>query len=282
MKQLSSYTIYLCFFIICQVTVLGTFAQTNRYKIIYRHCLQMDTTKVLADTMGREAVLIGDNNASSYVFAKLPGNLTPKPEGITMENILNEKKSGTNKYTIGSGKRFDTIGNIVYFDKTNDSIFVKEKMINDYVITKEKLPQMNWKISIESKIIQQYTCMKATCDFRGRSYIAWFTNEIPISEGPWKFKGLPGLILEMEDTKQQVKLYATEIEYPTKETVTRFVESGIPISLQKYMEYRNEEMHQQMKGVEAALQSQEHSDKVDLNTRVKTKIGLYGLEIRQN
>lgn len=278
MKKILQQSIRLCFFIIFQSLAFGSTAQTNNYKIIYRHCLEMDTTKVLFDTVGREAVLIGNNNASSYSFAKLPKNLLPKPDITTIENILQEKKSGTNKYTIGTGKKFDTIGNIVYYDKRKDSIFVREKMINDYVITKESTPQINWKLSNEYKTIKNYNCQKATCDFRGRSYVAWFTNEIPISEGPWKFKGLPGLILEMEDTKHQVKLYATEIEFPTTEPVSDFVENGIPISLKKYVGYRNEEMHQQMKGIEASLQNQEHRDQVNLNTRVTTKIGMYGVE----
>lgn len=32
---------------------------------------------------------------------------------------------------------------------------------------------------------------KATCDFAGRKWIAWFTTEIPIQDGPYKFYGLP-------------------------------------------------------------------------------------------
>ena len=39
-----------------------------------------------------------------------------------------------------------------------------------------------------------YTCHKATTRFRGRDYVAWYTEEIPLSYGPYKFRGLPGLI----------------------------------------------------------------------------------------
>ena len=45
-----------------------------------------------------------------------------------------------------------------------------------------------------------YSCQKATLNFRGRDYVACFTTDVPISDGPWKFTGLPGLILKIEDT----------------------------------------------------------------------------------
>ncbi|MBS1572044.1 MAG: GLPGLI family protein [Bacteroidetes bacterium] len=57
----------------------------------------------------------------------------------------------------------------------------------------------DWKISSEKKIISNYNCNKATTIFRGRNYTAWFTNQIPLSNGPFVFRGLPGLILEISD-----------------------------------------------------------------------------------
>lgn len=57
-----------------------------------------------------------------------------------------------------------------------------------------------WEITDESKDIIGYQCFKATTDFRGRRWTAWFTPEIPIQDGPWKLCGLPGLILEAEDS----------------------------------------------------------------------------------
>ena len=45
----------------------------------------------------------------------------------------------------------------------------------------------------------KYTCIKATTTWAGRNYTAWFTKEIPISDGPYKFNLLPGLIVELYD-----------------------------------------------------------------------------------
>ena len=62
---------------------------------------------------------------------------------------------------------------------------------------------LNWKIGAETDLIQGKKCQRATVEYKGRTYNAWFTNEIPVSEGPYKFSGLPGLIVKIEDTKKQ-------------------------------------------------------------------------------
>lgn len=61
---------------------------------------------------------------------------------------------------------------------------------------------INWTLDNEEKEIEGYKCQKAFCDFRGRNYIAWYAPAIPISEGPYVFSGLPGLIMELYDSKQ--------------------------------------------------------------------------------
>jgi len=63
----------------------------------------------------------------------------------------------------------------------------------------ESIPVQNWDVSDEMLTVAGYLCQKATCKFRGREYTAWFTTDIPINNGPWKFGGLPGLILKAYD-----------------------------------------------------------------------------------
>ncbi|MGP1446821.1 MAG: GLPGLI family protein [Candidatus Limimorpha sp.] len=69
----------------------------------------------------------------------------------------------------------------------------------------ERLNPMTWEVTGDAKRILNYSCKKATCVFRGRKWVAWFTPDIPLSDGPWKFSGLPGLILQAEDSLGQYK-----------------------------------------------------------------------------
>ncbi len=65
--------------------------------------------------------------------------------------------------------------------------------------------EMIWKLSSEAKKSGDYLLQKATTNFGGRNWIAWFNPSIIINEGPYKFRGLPGLIFEIEDEQHFFK-----------------------------------------------------------------------------
>ena len=65
----------------------------------------------------------------------------------------------------------------------------------------EPLPQFEWELMEAVDTVAGYVCSKAKTLFRGRKWTVWFTMEIPIGAGPWKFNGLPGLILKAQDDK---------------------------------------------------------------------------------
>lgn len=62
--------------------------------------------------------------------------------------------------------------------------------------------KMNWNILPEKKKIGEYNAQKATTEYGGRKWTAWFSTDIPFQDGPYKFHGLPGLIVQVEDSAQ--------------------------------------------------------------------------------
>lgn len=85
---------------------------------------------------------------------------------------------------------------------TNINLNYVEIRMMPYYYVYETNDKMDWKIENETKTLGNYTLQKATTHFGGRVWTAWFTTEIPISEGPYKFRGLPGLILLVEDSQK--------------------------------------------------------------------------------
>lgn len=88
---------------------------------------------------------------------------------------------------------------------TYDKVF-----IDRYYYT-ENIPDIRWKLENETKTICGYKCKKATANFRGREWTAWYSPELLQNNGPWKFGNLPGLILKVEDSKGEHIFEATTI-----------------------------------------------------------------------
>lgn len=84
----------------------------------------------------------------------------------------------------------------------------RNNMVYEY---KEKLPQFNWTIAADTLTIGGYLCQKAGAYYAGRQWTVWFTSEIPVDCGLWKFNGLPGLILEATDNKNYYHFTLREV-----------------------------------------------------------------------
>lgn len=77
---------------------------------------------------------------------------------------------------------------------------------------------LQWSLGSETKKILGHTCQRATAQYLGRNYTAWFATSLPISSGPWKLRGLPGLILEGSDERGEYQFDAVLIEETPKDS----------------------------------------------------------------
>ncbi len=94
--------------------------------------------------------------------------------------------------------------------KTYPTMDVKftEQILQDKVSYDEKL-KFDWKIENEKAKIGEYNAQKATTTYGGRNWTAWFSTDLPFQDGPYKFYGLPGLIVKLEDSE---KNYSWELK----------------------------------------------------------------------
>ena len=105
----------------------------------------------------------------------------------------------------------------IFKDNPNNDITVTDYMpMGGMYKYKEDKIKPSWIIDKDTQTICGYLCKKAVTTFRGRNYTAWYTEQIPISDGPWKFWGLPGLILKVLDEKNEYEFTCAAIERPKR------------------------------------------------------------------
>ncbi|WP_426480271.1 GLPGLI family protein [Chryseobacterium sp. R2ACT005] len=212
----------------CLLIIISLNSQTHRF--IYELQLKMDSTEseyqkfnMILDINPKEVKFYGRNLLIADSLNKKFGNMDNKHVDMTGQVV--KRKINTTE-----NENFINIKFGYYSFKTNDKI--------------------KWNISSETRQVQQYTLQKATAEFGGRSWIAWFNKEIPFNEGPFKFSGLPGLVFEISDTKKNFIYHLIKSQELTETYVTdNFLESNfgnkaIPINeKQKYkliMEFYND------------------------------------------
>ena len=89
------------------------------------------------------------------------------------------------------------------YPSDGETSFLDKLASNNYLCI-EKVEIPDWKIIPDSSsYIIGYKCQLAKASFKGRIWYAWYTEDIPLSEGPWKLYGLPGLVLRAYDQSKQ-------------------------------------------------------------------------------
>lgn len=120
-----------------------------------------------------------DSTRYQYLFGKT------KPTG---GKIWVLGKSREDNLIIKEGDEITTFENLSIVDRNDVNYFFEESK-ND----------QQWEIKEDTATIKGYLCQNAVLEYGNRIWSAWFTEEIPVSDGPYRFSGLPGLIIQIED-----------------------------------------------------------------------------------
>lgn len=177
----------------------------------------------------------------------------------------NVKKGDVKIMIMGNGAGDD----VLYKNISTKGYVNKREISGKRFLIKDKLPIHNWKMSSETKKIGKYTCYKATrsrevekssfmmtdgeTEEKKKKIIitttAWYTPEIPISNGPGMHWGLPGLILEVHEGKQSI-VCSELIVNPSKKIKITIPKKGKKVTQEKFdkiMKEKSEEMIERFK-----------------------------------
>lgn len=157
---------------------------------------------------------IGENESRFYsVKDQWLDSITSTPEGRKQEQMMFDRF--IERYTSGDKSarppHYDVrIQVFKHHAKAVMDLFAGIS-IDDYTYP-VGMNDIQWEIGDSTRTVLGYECQQAMADYHGRRWIAWFTPDIPVAEGPWQLHGLPGLILEAETSDGDHRFTAKAIE----------------------------------------------------------------------
>ena len=200
---------------------------TLRYEIIYDYSYQVNKEDTLSKQKEQMVLKIAKNfsfyaSLNNFKLMDLEKNWK-ESDGLPDRKSLPKTKlyyTIVKEYAKEQLIFCDEIGQITYYYNQN-------------------LDQFNWKLQEEQKEILSYNCKKATTEFAGRSYTAWYTTEISVADGPYKFHGLPGLILSIYDTNKQYQFNVASIKNSSSFCDTgELSQKPTPITYEEYKQLK--------------------------------------------
>lgn len=186
------------------------FAQNEPAKrIIYDFSFQRDTNDVNSKTKNQYALDVFEHHSKFVSFTKLKQDiyLDSMTKAIEAQGGLQNIKSiNINKSNMGTGGLYE----IYKFD--DGKIKFQQKFLREIYGYEEDMTKLNWTITDHTEKYARYNCQMAKLNYGGRTWNALFTTDISINNGPYKFSGLPGLIVKMWDDKNHCVFELAEIK----------------------------------------------------------------------
>ena len=218
---------------------------------------------------------------------------------LTILDITNQKSIYRDYLSVSQdslitelSEKYKKSGNNVDMQKLIKTPNFTHKIIKEYPIKKvtysdkvlqdnfiyEEAPNFQWKILKEKKTIGEQKAQKATAKYGAKNWIAWFSNDIPFLDGPYKFYGLPGLIVQIEDEEDNISWTLAGNKTVKNYKEKSLLDGGnniksIMVSKEKFKEidtdYRNNPMGRIKATVPAEKLTQQMPDGKTLEQKIK-------------
>lgn len=160
--------------------MMGIYMNAQTQRFIYELQFKMDSTKNQHEKLNF-VLDVNPKDVKYYEYDYLKSDSINKKNGNYAHQYGGWFPSLKRERNSFKNQNYELIGHDMFTFPTEDKI--------------------SWNLTNETKKFGEYTLQKATTNFGGRGWIAWFNKDINISEGPYKFRGLPGLIFQLEDLK---------------------------------------------------------------------------------
>ena len=179
-------------------TLIGTLATAQNKRFIYEYKFISDSTNV--EDVKTEMMFLDTTKEGSKYYSYTVFN-----SDSIMKADLQKQLAATGSINVRTDMRKgDVRYSVTKIDPDYKTYLHRRLSMDAYKVEEDR--KINWKISSEKEKVGEWNVQKAEADFAGRHWVAWFSTEIPIQDGPYKFHGLPGMIVKIEDKTGSHKL----------------------------------------------------------------------------
>lgn len=204
----------------------------------------------VTDTMGLEVGMCGsvyydwnknrrDSLAAVQFAESVNGKISVSMDENALQSRLEAQKQVYDVLDAGKGQSYR-----IYKKRDKEEVVTIDEGplegfdTETYFQLTENIPPQVWTMTGDTLTVLNYLCQKASATFRGRTYCAWFTLSIPIGDGPWKFYGLPGMILKVQDTEGQFCWEVIGLQNVRDEILIPTDRKKIPCNLKELSDFK--------------------------------------------
>lgn len=204
---------------------------TETMEFVYDYSWCNDTTGQLDDNFTSDQMLLqvapgGLSKFSSY-------------KNLTVDSLLMESTPEQITDLALGGKLSNGEFMTIFKNYPEGRLTHTEKICMDWLSYEEEMPGLSWELTDSTVVVSGFECRGAVCDFRGRRWIAFYTEDIPVMDGPWKLQGLPGLIMKAADEEGHYRFECIGIKSNASRPITIYKVPFNVTSRQRYYDTKH-------------------------------------------